>query len=145
MFCTKGPPVWKRQPAPGASSAPLGDLKPGRTATEQRTPGGRSLRNSKAHSRSLIQRPLPSVAWASLQLSVSGAGALGSPKLTAASSNLATSCRTRATSPCGDRLVTVSACAPVTDAARTIAAHRPVFLLLFIHPSSASWPLENGA
>jgi hypothetical protein len=52
-----------------------------------------------------VQRPVPLPACASEQLTVSGAGALGSPKLTAAWSNLATIWRTRATSPWGLKLV----------------------------------------
>jgi hypothetical protein len=77
----------------------LGDLKSARGCSVQRTPGGRSWANWKAHSRSLIQRPLPAVAWASLQLRLKGAGAFGSPKLTAEASNFATTWRTCATSP----------------------------------------------
>ena len=96
--CTKGPPVLNAK-RPLASSAPLGDLKPLLTCTAQRTPGGRSFSNSNAHSRSLIQRPLPRVACASLQLSVTGAAAWASPKVTALSLNFTTSCRTWATSP----------------------------------------------
>jgi hypothetical protein len=46
------------------------------------------LAKSKTHSRSLVQRPVPWVAAASLQLRLRGAGALGSPKRTAAASNL---------------------------------------------------------
>lgn len=49
-----------------------------------------SALKSNTHSRSLVQRPWPWLACASSQLRVSGAGALGSPKFTAAPSNLAT-------------------------------------------------------
>ena len=48
-----------------------------------------------------------------LHVACSGAGALGSPKRTASSLNLATTCRTCATSPCGLSVVMLSACAPV--------------------------------
>lgn len=115
--CTNGPPVLKPVRVTG-SSKPLGDLKPLFTCTVQFTPGGRSFSNSKAHSRSLVQRPLPRVAWASLQLSDTGAGALASPKLTALSLNLTTTWRTRATSPWGETLVICSA-----DAGRAMASH----------------------
>ena len=55
----------------------------------------------------------------------SGAAAFGSPKRTAALSNLATSCRTRDTSPCGDKLVMVNACAaPVAKSANVSSAPR---------------------
>jgi hypothetical protein len=71
----------------------------------QRTPGGRSRSKSYTHSRSLVQRPVPLLTCASLQRSSSGAGALGSPKVMTALSNLATTWRTRATSPCGENWV----------------------------------------
>ena len=87
----------------------LGDWKFGTTRKPQLTPGGRSFSNSKDHSRSLIQRPLPLLACASLQVKTSGAGAFASPKFTALSLNLATTCRTRATSFCGDTLTSCSA------------------------------------
>src|SRR3990167_1694331 len=89
--------------------------------TVQRTPGGRSFSKSNTHSRSLVQRPAPLLAWASLQLRLSGAGALGSPNWTAALSNFATTWRTRATSPWGERLVICKACAPHATSDRLAA------------------------
>ena len=111
MERTKGPPLLKRQLAVPASGWPEGTVKPGTRLTVQRTPGGRSFSKSKTHCFSFTQRPLPLAACASLQLTDSGAAAPASPKRTAASSNLATTCRTRATSPCGTRLLTCTACA----------------------------------
>ena len=61
---------------------------------------------------------------AGVQLTDSGAGAFGSPKLTAAWSNLATTWRTRETSPWGVRLVICSANAGAASAAAPKANQR---------------------
>ena len=104
-------------------------MSPERSCSVQLMPGGRSASNSKTHSRSLVQRPLPLVAWGLLQLSARGAGALGSPKLTALSSNLTTTRRACATSPWGDRLVICSACACRLRAASKVVA---IFILCVV-------------
>ena len=87
------------------------DLNPERTCKVQFTPGVKSFSNSNTDSRSLIQRPLPLVAWALLQLKVRGAAALRSPKFTALVSNLTTTCLNWTTSRRGVRLVICSASA----------------------------------
>ncbi len=121
-------------------------MNPGLAVTVQRTPGGRSAAKSKTHSRSLVQRPVPRVASGSLQATASGAGAAASPKRTAGASNLATTWRTRATSPWGDRLVIVSAwAAPAAaraSAAPVLAARRAsVNAKACIGVPVSSWPL----
>ena len=110
-------------------------MNSGLTVAVQRMPGGRSASKSNTHSRSLAQRPVPLEAAASLQLMTSGAGALGSPKVTAAASNLATAWRTRATSPCGLKLTICNACAcaansnPPTSAVVARAFLQSVFIV----------------
>jgi hypothetical protein len=113
------------------SSAPEADLKPATRVTVQRTPGGRSFSKSQTHCFSPVQRPVPLPACASLQLTASGAGALGSPKLMAAWSNFATTWRIRATSPCGTRLAICSACAPTALRLSAMAAKVRVIVLVF--------------
>src|SRR5688572_29063396 len=111
----------------------LGDWKVDTTCSEQRTPGGRSFSKSNTHWRSLSQRPVPLVACASLQDRLSGAGAFGSPKLTALSSNLATTWRTREISPCGETLVICSAWA-----CRAPAASRAVMIVFAMDTATFS-------
>lgn len=91
-------------------ASPVTDRKPPTRSMLQRMPDGSSRRKSNTHCRSPVQRPVPSPACGSSQRTRKGAAAWGSPKATAAWSKRATTCRTRAASPCGVRRTSCNAC-----------------------------------
>jgi hypothetical protein len=105
MLRTKGPPVLKLWRSGRSSSPPAAGLKFGH-ADHGAAHAGRQVVLEVVDP--LLLAGPAGRALAGLCVVAAdgeGAGALGSPKLTAAWSNLATTWRTRATSPCGVKLV----------------------------------------
>lgn len=127
---TDGPPVSKHDRSGALSAAPEAERKPATRSTVQRTPGGSSAAKSNTHRFAPVQRGVPLPACASSRRTVKGAGARGSPKSTAGSSNVATTCRTRATSPRGERSTSCSAWARGPASASSATVTTAMFFLL---------------
>jgi hypothetical protein len=82
---------------------------------------------------SSTQRPVPVTGVGLAHFRLNGDGSRGSPNLTIDSENVARACRTRATSPCGEKVCTVAASAtlptsPVSVPANHRAARRALRL-----------------
>ena len=121
-----GPPVEKSNLASAAMAAPATDLMPGCGATLHFVPGGRSFVKSNTQVLSSTQRPVPDCAVLGVQETSSGAGSFGSPNLTMDSVNVARTCRTSATSPFGDIVLSPASARAANDASASRLATRQV-------------------